>query len=241
MSPENEDMEPKYSVPKQAYDYADNAQDLVPTIEDISCELQLQVIGDCVPLTFRINQNEYQKNVKIFKENDWFRPFQPKRGITNDRESVLLYGLEGDQPTTVTGLSHIEAKLGYMPSEIEFKYPTNAYKEFSCIHPVFEYFDMGRSFFIRLNAGGFYPWHRDHFYLQRKTFRLIAFLGNNNDHLHWTINDAPFNALPNTVYYIDTRKAHRLNASQHKCDMVVMNVKKDWLNVNRMLSHLKHN
>jgi hypothetical protein len=234
-------MEPKYSVQNNRYDYAADAQDLVPTTEDISCELQLQVIGDCVPLSFRVNQDEYWENVKIFEENDWFRPFQPKKGITNDRESVLLYGLEGDQPTTVTGLSHIEAKLGYMPSEIEFKYPTNAYKEFTCIHPVFEYFDMGRSFFIRLNAGGFYPPHRDHFHLQRKTFRLIAFLGNNNnDHLHWTINGVPFNALPNTVYYIDTRKAHRLNASHHKCDMVVMNVKKDWLNVNRILSHVKH-
>jgi hypothetical protein len=232
---------PEYSAPSKPYNYEDVAKEIMPTNEDISCELQLQVIGDLVPLDFHISHNEYWENVKIFEDKDWFRPFQPKEGITNDRESVLLYGLEGDLPTSVTGLSHIEAKLGYMPNEDEFKYPTIAYKELTCIHSVFEYFDMGRSFFIRLNAGGFYPWHRDHYYLKRETFRLIAFLGNsNNDHLHWVINGMQFNALPNTVYYVDTRKAHRLNASHHKCDMIVMNVKKDWTNVNRLLTHVKH-
>ena len=221
--------------------YEDRAESIKPSQEDLACELQLQVIGDWVATDFVIDPQKYLNNVKIFEQNNWFRPFQPKKDITNDRHSVLLYGLEGDEPTSLTGLSHIEAKLGYKPKESDFKYPTKAAKELTCMSEVFDYFDMGRCFFIRMNAGAFYPPHRDHFYLKRPTFRLIAFLGNTNTHgLHWEVSEQKYIPLPNHVYYVDTRKMHRLNASYHKCDMVVMNVKKDWVNINRLLSHLKY-
>lgn len=222
-------------------DYAKNCNTIFPTEEDIACELQLQVLGNWEPLDFKINQNEYLNNIKVFENKDWFRPFQPKKNVLNNRESVLLYGLEKDTPTSLTGLSHIEANIGRKPKEDEFIYPTEAAKVLSCLQEVFNYFDIGRTFFIRLNAGGFYPYHRDHIRLNRETFRLIAFLGNHNENgLHWTVDGSSQNAYINHVYYVDTRKTHRLNASKNCCDMVVMNVKKDWLNVNRLLTHLKY-
>ena len=233
--------DPKFAISDAPAIYDQITDKLYPSQEDIACELQLQVIGDWEPLDFSIDQKEYQKNVKSFIDNDWFRPFQPREGIINNRESVLLYGLEGDEPTALTGLSHIHAKLGYKPREYEFSFQTKAAKNFSCMKSVFDYYDMGRSFFIRLNAGGFYPWHRDHMYLKRDTIRLIAFLGEANlDGLAWEVNGQRVDALPNHVYYVDTRKSHRLHAQQDACDMVVMNVRKDWLNVNRILSHLKY-
>lgn len=221
--------------------YDEMYKEIEPTRQDLACELQLQVLGDWVPTDFVIDEEEYFLSVKKFEENNWFRPFQPKEGVLNDRHSVLLYGLKGDEPTELTGLSHIEAKLGYKPREDEFMYPTEAANKMRCLHSVFKYFDMGRSFFIRMNAGAFYPPHRDHFNLSRPTFRLIAFLGGQtSESLHWEVDEKKCVPLPNHVYYVDTRKMHKLHASDHKCDMVVMNVKKDWVNVNRLLTHLKH-
>lgn len=231
----------KPSCPQYHLFWENDKERWTPTHEDLMCEVQLGALGDWVPLDFKIDETEYQNNIKLFEEKDWFRPFQPKKNILNDRKSVLLYGLPNDEPTAETGLSHIHARLGYKPEENEFNFKTAAGDACTSMDEVFNFFEMGRTFFIRLNAGGHYPKHRDHVHLTRSTFRLIAFLGSNNlDKLHWEVDGKSYQALPNHVYYVDTRKMHRLSASGPNCDMVVMNIKKDWYNVQKILSRLKH-
>ena len=210
-----------------------------PSNEDLACELQLSALGDWFPLDFKIDEGLYYKNVEYFKEKDWFQLFQPKKNIVNDRYSVMLYGLEGDSPTVETGLAHVEARLGDKPEEDFFKHQTEAGSAMTSMHEVFDYFDLGRTFFLRLNSAGHFVRHRDHIHLTRSTFRLIAFLGKDTqDYLHWEVDGVPRVVTPNRVYYVDTRKMHRVNASSHDIDMVVLNVKKDWLNVQRMMSRL---
>ena len=167
---------------------------------------------------------------------------EPKEGILNDRDSILLYGLPNDDPTSPTGLSQIKKKLGYKPRESDFNVPTEAAKLLTCCAELFEYFDpLGRTFLIKLNAGGFYPRHRDHLLLNRDTIRLIAFLGNSQDSLEWEVNGNVKTFLPNSVYYVDTRKMHRLSSWNHESTMVVMNVRKTWNNILKILTKLKHN
>lgn len=235
------------SLPEKNYQFATSHEkidftklhDKEISIEDIKCELQLTAIGNWEALDFVIEQQKWN-----FDQNnltDYWRPFQPKEGILNDRDSILLYGLKGDIPTSLTGLSHVQKKLGYKPKESEFSFPTEARYKLTCCGEVFDYFDpMGRCFVIRLNPGGFYPRHRDHFLLDRDTFRLIAFLGDSLDTLEWEVEGRIKNFLPNTVYYVDTRKMHRLCSWAHGSTMVVMNVRKTWINVLKLLSRLKH-
>lgn len=207
--------------------------------EDLMCELQLDAIGTWVMLNFDINQALWNKDKESLKE--LWRPFQPKEGILNDRESVLIYGMEGDDPTSPTGLSQVKKKFGYKPKESEFNVPTKARDLLTCCHDIFNYFDpLGRTFVVKLNAGGFYPRHRDHFLLNRDTFRLIAFLGNSIDQLEWEVDGHIKTFMPNKVYYVDTRKMHRLSSWHHESAMVVMNVQKTWTNVLKVLSKLKH-
>ena len=51
------------------------------------------MIGDWERLKFDIDYNKFLEDEKNISH--WYRPFQPKKGILNDRESILLYGLEG--------------------------------------------------------------------------------------------------------------------------------------------------
>jgi hypothetical protein len=207
--------------------------------EDIKCELQLSILGDWEQLDFKIDNKKFQEDEKNLKQ--WYRPFQPKKGILNDRESILLYGLKkDDKPTEPTGLAQIFAKLGYMPKESEFKFPTEAKEKLTCCKEIFDWFgDWGRCFIIKLNAGGFYPHHRDHFLLHRDTIRLIAFIGDATNKLEWEVGGNIMKFQPNSLYYVNTAKLHRLSAWQHNCNMVVFNLPKTWDSITKLSYKIK--
>lgn len=227
-----------FAAPYSRIDYTLN-KDLKISQEDLMCELQLDAIGGWEALDFKLDPYKWECDQEAIK--DLWRPFQPKEGIINDRDAILLFGMEGDGPSSPAGLAQYHKKLGYIPEEAELCYPTGAEKLLTCCKEVFDYFGpLGRSFLIRLNAGGFYPRHRDHLLLNRDTFRLIAFLGDAQDNLEWEVSGYVKQFLPNTVYYVDTRKMHRLSSWQHNSAMVVMNVPKNWHNVLKVLTMLKH-
>lgn len=209
-----------------------------PTEEDLACEAQLSAIGTWEPLKFNIDEIEWKQNEKSVTE--LWRPFQPKPGISNDRESILLYGAQGAQPTDPCGLAQMARNTGVKPSEDSMIYPTSAKQKFTCLNEVFDYFDFGRTFAVRLNQGGHYPPHRDHLLLRRPTFRLIAFLGDSTGALKWEVEEQRVHVEPNHLYYVDTRKMHSLWSGRHKSTMVVFNVMKNWENVLKVLSALKY-
>lgn len=209
-----------------------------PTEEEMACEAQLSAIGTWEPLSFKIDAAEWKKNEESVV--DLWRPFQPKPNISNDRESILLYGAEGSQPTDPCGLAQMARATGVKPSEDSMTYPTSAKDMFTCLGDVFDYFDFGRTFAVRLNQGGHYPPHRDHLLLRRPTFRLIAFLGDSTGALKWEVENTRVHVEPNHVYYVDTRKTHSLWSGAHGSTMVVFNVMKNWENVLKVLSKLKY-
>lgn len=218
--------------------YDEDPTDWTPTNEDIACELQLLGLGDWEPLNFKFGIEEWIDNQKKLKK--YYTPFQPKKGVLNDRHSVLIYGLQGDHPSRPTGLDQIRKELGYMPLEEEFRHPTEAHPLLTSYHKVFDHFgEMGRCFVLKLNAGGFYPYHRDFPFITRNTIRLIGFHGSSNsDQLEWEVAGQKQPILPNTLYYVNTMKRHRLSSWKHDSDMVVLNVPKTWKNVLKLMTVL---
>ena len=230
--------DPKFALPNKPNDFKSFSTVNVST-EHLMCEMQLSAIGCWEPLDFLIDQTVWNSDRDRLK--DLWRPFQPREGIANDRDSILLFGLNGDTATSTTGLSHVHAKIGRFPKETEFTYPTDAVPLLQSCQEIIEFFSpMCRSFVIRLNAGGFYPKHRDHFLLTRETFRLVTFLGDSSDQLEWEVEGNIKTFLPNTTYYVDTRKMHRLSSWKHGSTMVVWNVPKTWPNILKVLTRLKH-
>ena len=215
---------------------------LRPSQDDIINELQLLTLGDWFPLDFRINQDQWRQDKELLQSLDYWRPFQPKKGVMNDRESVLVYGLEGDTPTATTGLSHFESKYGYKPQESDFNVPTEARDKVKSLKTFFDWFEpFGRTFLITLNQGGFYARHRDHWWLTRDTIRLIGFLGNSNPHnLQWEVDGHIMSYMPGHIYYVNTTKIHRLSSWVHGCDMVVCNIPKTWTNILKLFNVLKN-
>lgn len=211
-------------------------RDYFPSIEHIACELQLQALGDWVPLNFKIKESEWIKNEKEVQH--WYRPFQPWVGQSNDRECVLLYGMEGCDPTAPVGLSQVAEVLGRKPAEIEFCFPTEAKEKLTSFEEFFDYFDneFGRSWILKLNAGGFFPFHRDHIILERGTIRLIAFLEDSRNNMEWLVDGIRREWMPNTIYYVNTMKMHRLFSWGKDSKMVVFNLPKTWENIIKLAS-----
>ena len=218
--------------------WKENPEEWTPTSEDIACELQLLSLGDWEPLAFKINSKEWYDNKNNLKE--YYVPFQPREGILNDRESVLIYGLENDHPSKATGLSQIRKELGYMPMEEDFKYPTEAQEKLTCCKPLFDYFEtLGRTFLLSLHQGGHYAYHRDFPFITRNTIRLIGFLGDSTDALEWEVGGNKMKFVPNTFYYVNTIKRHRLFSTANHSDMIVVNIPKTWENVIKIMTVLK--
>ena len=149
--------------------WKNNPQSLEPTEEDIKCELQLQALGDFEQLEIYYDHNLFHQQIKQQK----FVPYLRREGVSNDREGLLLVGLEGDAPSDSLSRPEAIKRTGRMLYENDFKYPTQAYNELTSIQPLLNYWGtLGRTMIIRSNQGGWFPPHRDSPHLTRDCFRV---------------------------------------------------------------------
>lgn len=82
-------------------------------------------------------------------------------------------------------------------------------------------FQVGRSHYIKLGAGGHFPWHRDS---DGQTFRIIYTVENcNPNNFVWLEDDEILPLQNNKWYYINTKKKHAVFAFS-ECVFAVFNV-----------------
>jgi len=211
-----------------------------PTLEDIKCELQLGAL-DCVePLNFNIDYGKFKKEIESWKYR-WV-PYLRREGVSNDREALLLVGMDGDKPDDYVSRPEACKRAGRYLDETDFTTKTSLYTELSCLHDLLNYFDpLGRTMLIKSNAGGWFPPHKDDPMLTRSCFRIAAFIGPNVDHesFEWHMDGRQWNIRANRAYYIDTRKTHRTNSWNNDSYHLIMNIPKTWENVVKLMSVTK--
>lgn len=210
-----------------------------PTPEDIKCELQLQALGDFELLDFKIDVKKFKDEIKNFE----FVPYLRREGISNDREGLLLVGLEGDTPTDSLSRPEAIKRAGKFLEETDFTYPTQAYKDLTSLHEILDYWSgLGRTMIIKSNKGGWFPPHRDNPQLTRDTFRVVVFLGDNTDaeSYEWILNNQRQVITPNKAYYVDTRKVHRTHSWADDSYHLILNIPKTWENVIKLMSRLNY-
>ena len=222
------------------YSYWKNdPESLEPTAEDIKCELQLQALGDFELLHFPFNSRLFEKQI----QEQSFVPYLRREGISNDREGLLLVGLEGDKPTDSLSRPEAIKRAGRMLYEKDFKYPTQAYRDLTSIHPILDYWgELGRTMIIRSNKGGWFPPHRDSPHLVRDCFRVVTFIGNQSgmNSYEWWLGDKRQTVVANKTYFVDTRKVHRTHSWDDDSLHLILNVPKTWENVMKLMSCVEH-
>jgi len=210
-----------------------------PKLLDIATEMQLDAIGDFVPLSIKINLSEFRKEISKY-DGQWV-PYLHREGSLNDRDGLNMVGLPGDTPQDSISMPEAQKRAGRKLNELDFDTPTQLYHDTPSLHPILDYFPkLGRCTLVKVNKGGWFPSHRDGVLLQRKCFRIVAFLTNTGHQSYQWEHDYSIRSIEEgRCYYIDTRKQHRTHSYQHGSIHLVLNIPKTYENVLRVLNILE--
>jgi hypothetical protein len=218
-----------------------NKEKFEPTEEDIKCELQLQALDIWEPLKFDFDLYDFKKQIKPY--NDKWVPYLRREGVVNNREGLSLIGIEGDDYNDGLSMPEARKRHGRKLRETDFNTPNQLYKDLPVLHPMLEYFmPLGRTMLVKVNAGGWFPPHKDAPQLTRETFRIVAFLteATGSDAYEWEMGGRRWPIVPGRAYYVDTRRTHRTHAWMNNSVHLVVNVPKTWENVMKLMSSTQY-
>lgn len=169
-------------------------------------------LEDCIRLELPIDESKLDLN-----SLDWVQ-YNPRKNI--NRFGCSITSLDGG----TSGIPDLDSILEYNIKnnknlhERDFSTPTKFSEPFEKFLNMFK---VGRSHYIKLPAGGFFPWHRDS---DPETFRIIYTIKNcTQQSLIWLEDTEVLNLNDNEWYFINTKKKHALFAFQ-ECVFAVFNV-----------------
>jgi hypothetical protein len=184
--------------------------------------------GDVVELGFpNVLINNYRD--LILNHPGWKQYNTYKQGY--NRYGLSMTSLDGGYSGTpdLESLSEYWKDTGIMHRDFEFKVRTPLSYEMPEIDEIFNFFgeDLGRSHFLRLDKGGFFPPHRDHEWrLPNDTFRIVVpFYNFHSQHMTWVFDGKVLQLREGVAYFMNTTKAHSLFSYVDNCTMLVLNVK----------------
>jgi hypothetical protein len=211
------------------------------TLANVADELALLSLGDCEPLTWKIDTHRFMEEIRQF-DNDWVN-YLPRTDRVNSRKALALTNLPGmthrDNP------SHAQACVAagrYIP-EVEFCAPTDVYNACTSLHDLLGTFaPLGRAFLVKCGTGGYFVPHRDHPASPRDSLRIIVFLNNCDTYEYdWIFGaDNKIPIEPGRAYYANTKKTHRTVSWVDDSIHLIINVPFTSENVSKVIAHLKH-
>ena len=207
---------------------------------DSNIALYLSNLGDVVPLNVSVNIEKTRKELEYFKD-EW-KQYNPRK--PNPREGLSITSLDGK----LSGIPDLDSLIEYnklnnvQVKEIDINVRTAVAEKVQSITPLLDIFDtLGRSHFIRLNRGGFFPPHRDSKILNVNCFRVITLCHNcKRSDFNFIYEDRLLNLKPGVPYYINTRKVHSVFSYVDDSVQCVLNVPLTEENYKAISQHLSY-
>lgn len=183
--------------------------------------------GDVVELGFdKIDVNAYKD--LILDHPGWRQYNSYKDGY--NRYGLSMTSLDGGY----SGVPDLESLMEYYRETKEiyydkdFKVRTPLSREIPEVSELFDFFGdaLGRSHFLRLDRGGFFPPHRDHEWkLPNDMFRIVVpFYNFHSSNMTWVFDGKVVQLREGYTYFMNTTKAHSLFSYDDDCTMLVLNV-----------------
>lgn len=207
---------------------------------DSNIALYLASLGDVFPLNINIDIEKTRKELEYFKD-EW-KQYNPRK--PNNRQGLSITSLDGK----LSGIPDLDSLVEYNNSnnvrikEVDINVRTPVAEKVESIKPLLDIFDtLGRSHFIRLNQGGFFPPHRDSKILNVNCFRVITLCHNcKRNHFNFIYEDRLLNLKPGVPYFINTRKIHSVFSYVDDSVQCVLNVPLTEKNYNAIAKHLEY-
>lgn len=209
------------------------------TNTDSNLLLHLASLGDVVPLDFCLDINTLKKELKQF-DTDW-KQYNPRK--PNPREGLSITSLDGG----LSGVPDLDSLFEYNKAnntkvtEVDINVKTPVAHAVTTLQPLLDAFaTLGRSHFIRLNRGGFFPPHRDGKILGVTCFRVLTMCHNcNPGQFVFLYEDRKIYLEPGRPYFINTRKEHSVFSYVDDSVQCVLNVPLTEDNYNCVIKHLE--
>lgn len=197
--------------------------------------------GDVVELDFPLWDLENAQQI-LTKHPGWVR-YQPHK--PNNRWGLSVTSLTGgfSGEPDLYSLREWNAMKGTNYHEPDFQARTNVVEFIPELNPLLDFFgaSLGRSHFIRLDHGGFFPPHRDNgAIVSSPTFRIlvpVSRFGEND--VKWLQEDRPLKLEMGRTYFINTTKIHSVFSFVDNCAMLVLNVVATNEALDKMVRHVK--
>ena len=126
-------------------------------------------------------------------------------------------------------------------TEVDINVKTSVANKIISLNPLLDIFDtIGRSHFIKLNQGGFFPPHRDGKILEVTCFRILTMCHNcDPKQFVFLYENKKIDLEPGRPYYINTRKEHSVFSYVDNSVQCVLNIPLTKENVNAVINHLR--
>jgi len=180
---------------------------------------------------FTLNFTKYDcaKFNDILTKHKGWKYYQPHKPGYN-RYGLSVTSLDGGysgEPDLMS-LREYYQRTGKSYTEIDFKKRTSIVEFLPELNELLDFFEpgLGRTHFIRLDKGGFFPPHRDNGAVPNvESFRILVPINN------FGVNDCKFildekivNLQTGYFYFINTSKIHSIFSFVDNCSMLVLNV-----------------
>ncbi len=208
--------------------------------EMLANELSLINIGDFEPLKIKIDVNSLMIELERFKD-DW-QDYLPRTDRPNNRKGLTLTTIPGKTHRDAPSLAEASYTAKRRLSELEFNNKTEVYKACQSLNSLFSVFpNLGRTFFVKSDVGGYFVPHRDHPAMPRDVFRLVVFVNNCGPlDYDWLMDDRKLQIEHGRVYYVNTRKTHRTISWVNDSIHLILNVPMTTENVAKVIANLQH-
>lgn len=182
---------------------------------------------DVFELNFpRVDTN---KVIEVIESNENWSQYNHRK--PNNRQGLSVTSLDGG----MSGVPDLDSLLEYgnetgsFHSEREFNVRTPIVSELPEVELLLDYFenDVGRSHFIRMPSGGFFPPHRDNGYsLPAESFRVVLPLQDvtATGPFVWLLDGKPIQLNKGKTYFVNTSKNHSLFSMCDTFHLFVMNI-----------------
>lgn len=187
---------------------------------------QLTSLGSYYPLSPFFDKWEVSDSLNQFKD-DWkvynsFKPGYKRHGLSLTSLDGQLTGVPD-----LTSLTEHNLKHGTDYHELSFRTPTPVFEKCKVLQPLLDPLRpyLGRSHFLRLDLGGFFPYHRDSYGLKNSSFRIfIPLYGHSTRDFIFLIGNDRIEMEVGRPYFINTRMEHALFALDNNCLSLVLNI-----------------
>ena len=197
--------------------------------------------GEVIELDFP--KWDLNKMMTVLDKHSGWKEYQPHKPGYN-RYGLSVTSLDGgfSGKPDLYSLREYQNMYGESYNEMSFKKRTNIVQFLPELNEFLDFWEpnLGRTHFLRLDKGGFFPPHRDNGALVSvPTFRILVPIHNFgiND-MKWIQEERVLNLTLGQTYFINTSRLHSLFSYVDNCVMLVLNIGVDEQILSKMVKKI---